>query len=308
MRAIKILAVVLCVVAVAAAGFLYLKPEETLDRVYSLERWRSGLVEKEITLKGGLRYVYLEGGRGEPLMLLHGFGADKENFTRVARFLTPNYRVIIPDHIGFGESSHPEEADYTAAAQAARLRSLALALGAKELHLGGSSMGGHICLMYAALYPSEVKSLWLLDPGGVWSAPEGEIRKKYNETGVNPLMAENEDQFAETYNFVMNNPPYIPRPLLDVMARERIKNFALEQRIFKQLTADSVEERVRGLKVPALIVWGAEDRAINVAAAGILHGLMPNSRVIILQGIGHLPMIETPAQCAEDYLGFRLSL
>jgi pimeloyl-ACP methyl ester carboxylesterase len=91
------------------------------------------------------------------------------------------------------------------------------------------------------------------------------------------------------------------------MARERIRNFALEDRIFKQLRADSVEERIAGLATPTLIVWGEKDRAINVATANVLHRLLLNSQVAIMPGIGHLPMIERPRQSAEDYLRFRAS-
>ena len=93
-------------------------------------------------MPGGLRYVYLEGGQGEPLLLLHGFGADKDNFVRAARFLTPHFHVIVPDQIGFGESAHPLQADYAPIAQSKRLHALMQALGIKNIHLGGSSMGG----------------------------------------------------------------------------------------------------------------------------------------------------------------------
>jgi pimeloyl-ACP methyl ester carboxylesterase len=308
MRIVKCSAIALCIMIIAAVGFLYLAPAKALGLAYGAERWRAGLVKKEITLPGGLRYVYLEGGKGEPLMLLHGFGADKENFTRVARYLTPHYHVIIPDHIGFGESAHPADADYASTVQVERLRALARALGIKELHLGGSSMGGQFSLFYAAMYPGEVKSLWLLDPGGVWSAKESDVRKIVRETGRNPLMAKTEDEFAQLFKFAMSDPPFIPRPLLNVMAQDRIKNFSLEERIFKQASIDSVEDRIRGSKVPALIVWGDKDRAINVAAAEILHKLMPKSKVIIMKGIGHLPMVERPRESAEDYLKFRSSL
>ena len=306
-RIAKLAAASLAAVVLAVVGFVYLAPETALRYAVDAERGRAGLTRREIDLPGGLHYVYLEGGRGEPLMLLHGFGADKDNFTLAARFLTPHFRVIVPDHIGFGESAHPQDADYAPAAQAARLRALAQALGAGNLHLGGNSMGGQIALAYAALYPAEVRSLWLLDAAGVWSAPESEGRKYLRETGRNPLMARSEDEFAKLAAFVMSDPPFIPRPMLDVIARARIRNFALEERIFKQTAASSIEERIKGLPVPALIVWGEKDRAINVATAGILHSLLPRSQVIIMPGVGHLPMVERPRQSAEDYLRFRAS-
>jgi len=308
MRIVKLALAALVLIVVGAVGFVYLLPEKATRFAIDAERWRSGLVRKGIDLPGGLRYAYLEGGQGEPLMLLHGFGANKDNFVRVARFLTPHYRVIVPDHIGFGESSHLPEADYAPPAQVERLRALARALGIKRLHLGGSSMGGHIAMTYAALYPTEVASLWLLDPGGVWSAPQSELRKIISETGRNPMLAKTEDEFAQLFSLVMSDPPFVLRPMLDVMARERIRNFTLEERIFKQLGADSVEERVTGLSTPALIVWGGQDRAIHVATAEVLHRLMPRSQVIIMPGIGHLPMIERPQQSADDYLRFRASL
>lgn len=308
MRIIKVVLGLIIICILAGIGFLYLAPEKATKLAIDMERKRSGLTLKEITLPGELHYVYLEGGQGEPLVLLHGFGGDKDNFTRVARFLTPHYRVIVPDHIGFGESSHPQDADYSAGVQAARIRTLAKALGITKLHIGGNSMGGHISMMYAALFPDEVNSLWLLDPGGIWSAPSNGLREIIVKTGENPLLARSEDEFAKIFAFVMADPPFIPRPMLNVMARERIHNYELEKRIFKEITADSAEKYVTGLKTPTLIVFGDKDRVINPATAEVLHKLMPRSEVIIMKGLGHLPMIEQPRKSAEDYLKFRAVL
>lgn len=174
------------------------------------------------------------------------------------------------------------------------------ALGIQNLYLGGSSIGGQIALTCAALHPAEIKNLWLLDPAGVWSAPESELQKIIGETGKNPLMSRNEDEFAATFNFVMNDPPCIPRPMLNAMSRGRIRNFDLEERIFTQVKADSVEQRVTGMTIPALIVWGVKDRALSVESAEILHKIMPKPQVIIMPDIGHLPMIENPQRSAED--------
>jgi pimeloyl-ACP methyl ester carboxylesterase len=283
-------------------------PERAVRAALAYERRLAGLERKEITLASGLRYVYLEGGRGAPLLLLHGFGANKDNFARVARYLTPRYRVIVPDHIGFGESSKPPQADYAPRAQAERLRALMRQLGVTKLHLGGNSMGGHIALTYAAQYPKEVESLWILNAAGVWSAPPSELRKTMAQTGENPMLVQDEDDFAQLVSLVTAKPLMIPRPFLDVVAQERIKNHALEQRIFKQLGADSVEERIRGLAIPTLIVWGQQDRVLHPGSAGILQMLLIRSEVVMMQGVGHLPMLEEPERCSLDYLRFRATL
>lgn len=302
------IAVGLSLVAVGAALYFYFSPQHAVRRALEFERALAGLERREAALPGGLRYAYLEGGKGDPLMLLHGFGANKDNFVRVAKYLALHYRVIIPDHIGFGESAKPDNADYSPRAQVERLRALARTLGAPKLHLGGNSMGGHIALTYAALYPSEVKSLWLLAPAGVWSAPPSEVRKRMEATGRNPMIVRNEEEFAQLVAGVTAVPLPIPRRFLDVVAQDRIKNHELEQRIFKQLAEDSVEQRVRGLATPTLIVWGAQDRVLHPGGAGILQMLLTRSEVVLMQGVGHIPMFEQPEKSALDYLQFRAKL
>ncbi|MBU0996372.1 MAG: alpha/beta hydrolase [Proteobacteria bacterium] len=305
MRFIKIIIFIIIALFVSRAVILYIVPDQVVEILLNLERKRCGLIKKEITLPDGIRYVYLEGGEGEPLMLLHGFGANKDNFTRIAKYLTPHYRVIAVDHAGFGESSHPEGADYSPPAQVDRLRRLAKALGIKKLHLGGSSMGGHIAMTWAAFYQDEISSLWLLAPGGVWSAPKTELNTIIQNTGRNPLMAENEDEFRQLFDHVMTDPPYVPQLFINVFAKERIKNFKLEGIIFRQLITDSVEKRVKGLETPTLIVWGEKDRVLHMGAADILDQLMPNAKVIVMKDTGHLPMLEAVRQTADDYLSFR---
>jgi pimeloyl-ACP methyl ester carboxylesterase len=312
MRVLKWLLVALGVLGagIVALGvyFTTTAPERAVHAALAYERRLAGLERKEATLADGLRLAYLEGGRGAPLVLLHGFGANKDSFTRVAKYLTPHYRVIIPDQLGFGESSRPARADYSPRAQAARLHALARKLGVSKLHLGGNSMGGHVALTYAATYPKEVLSLWLLNAAGVWSAPPSELRKRIAEGGDNPMIVQDEDEFAELVSLVTARPLMIPRPFLDVLAQERIRNFALEERIFRQLAADSVEERIRGLAVPTLIVWGQQDRVLHPASAGILQMLLVRSEVAMMREVGHLPMVEGPEACALEYLRFRSKL
>jgi pimeloyl-ACP methyl ester carboxylesterase len=121
---------------VGVIGFVYLSPERATRFVVDAERQRSGLVRKEIDLPGGLHFVYLDGGQGEPLMLLHGFGANKDNFVRVARFLTPHYRVIVPDEIGFGDAALLRRGRLRPVRSGGTAAQLAQALGIKRIHLG----------------------------------------------------------------------------------------------------------------------------------------------------------------------------
>ncbi len=275
------------------------------DSAYAMERSRAGLVRKEIALADGTHIVYLEGGSGAPLVLVHGFGADKDNFTRVARYLTPHYRVIVPDLVGFGESSHRADVDYHYAAQAQRLHDFTQALGLSRFDLGGNSMGGGISMSLAAQHPQEVASLWLLDCAGIAAAPPSELAKIVTTTDTNPLIITKESDFPAFLKFVMSDPPYIPGSVMNVMARERMANQPLERQVFMQIATDSVDAAVKGLATPTLIVWGDEDRALSVGTVPVLKTLLPNAQSVVMPHVGHAPMIERPQQSAEDYLRFR---
>lgn len=289
-------------------AFVYLAPTRAVEAALNATRKQSGLIRKEITLPNGLHYAYLEGGQGEPLMLLHGFGGNKDTFTRVSRFLVKRYRVIIPDVIGFGESAHPLQADYSPSTQVERLRALSQALTLKSLHLGGNSMGGQIALLYSALYPAEVNSLWLMSPAGIWSAPKSDVLKINTESDRNPLIARNEKEFEEVMTLGMNKPPFIPKPMLKVLAQERIQNAALEEHIFQKILDHSVEDQISGMETPTLIVFGSQDRVIPVETANVLSKLLPNSKVVFVQNAGHVSMFEKPRQCANEYVSFRESI
>lgn len=311
MRYVKFLILALFFAAMGAYYYVYVTPSKAVKTFINYERESAKLVRKDVVLADGQHYAYLEGGHGDPLVLLHGFGGNKDHFVRVAKFLTPHYHVIIPDLLGFGESSRPlkvdlsVKVDYSAQSQAERVRALVKYLGLKSVHLGGNSMGGQIALAYAAAHPAEVESLWLLDPAGIWSAPQSELAKMVEAESRNVLLIRNPDDYYRAFQFVMSKPPVIPRPILNAMAQDAIGNEELDEQIFKQISTDSVEQRIAGLKTPTLIVWGNEDRVINYMSAEVLYKLLPHSRVLIMNGIGHMPMLEAPEQCAEDYLYFR---
>ena len=296
-------------VLLVGAGIRYLVPQLALAIGLDLERSRSGLVARSVELPGGLRMAYLEGGHGEPLVLLHGFGADKDNFTPIGRHLVGRYRVIVPDLIGFGDSSHPADADYSPTAQAERMSAFLGAIGLARAHVGGSSMGGQIALTWAVRRPDEVQSLWLLDPAGIWSAPPSEVGKAWLAGRPNPLLVSSEDEFDALISLVMAPPQFrIPRFLQDVVARQRIRNRPLEERVFKAIAADSIEQRIAGSIKPTLIVFGALDRVVDPATAPVLRRLLPLSRVLLMPGVGHLPALERPEPAASDYIRFRGSM
>lgn len=301
-------AALVVVVMALIIAFVYLAPARAVDAALKATRKQSGLIRKEITLANGLCLVYLEGGQGEPLILLHGFGGNKDSFTRTSRFLVKRYRVIIPDIIGFGESSRPLDADYSIPAQVDRLRIFSQALNLKNLHLGGNSMGGQIALLYAALCPSQIKSLWLVSPAISRRSFNSDVLNSITESSHNPLIARSVEEFEQVMALGMSKPPFVPKPMLKILAQERIQNAALEARIFETIVDHSVEAQISGMATPSLIVFGNQDRIIAVDTATALNKLLPNSKVVLVENAGHVAMFEKPQQCANDYVSFREAL
>ncbi|MDJ0723361.1 MAG: alpha/beta fold hydrolase [Desulfobacterales bacterium] len=285
----------------------YFLPEAAFDLVIRVERGVGGLSENTVDA-GNLHFAYLEGGRGEPLVLLHGFGANKDNWTRIGRHLTPHFRVIAPDLIGFGESGPAPDGNYAIRIQAERVRAFAMALGLESFHLGGSSMGGYIAGVYAAAYPQEIKSLLLIAPGGVAAAEPSEMFRRLQAGEAIPLVAANAEEYDRLLDFVFAERPFIPGPMKRVLVKEAVDHRAQNLRIWDQMNRSletaPLEQTVNGLAVPTLIVWGAQDRVLHVSGGGALAAVMPNARSAVMTAVGHLPMIEKPGETARLYLKF----
>lgn len=300
----KKLAVLLLVIALAGAVLLYAAPGVLIEGAKRAGRWAAGL-ELHRVEAAGHQIPYLSGGTGETLLLLHGFAGDKDNWTLVARHLTPHFRVVAPDLPGFGDAGYDPEASYTVGAQVERVRAFARAIRLERFHLGGSSMGGQIAALYAARHPAEVKTLWLLAPGGVLSARKSDLDEEL-EAGDNPLLVDTAADLERMLAFAMADPPFVPQPILEHLARDAAARGPRYERIFGQLMEDlmPLEKTVRGLRVPTLVVWGTNDRLLHASGAEILGKVIPRSKVVVMPGIGHVPMVEDPEGTAETYRRF----
>lgn len=300
-------AIVVAIAALFAGDALF--PTQSARLAVKAERSLAGLEPKHLQIPG-FEIAYLEGGQGEPLVLLHGIGADKDNFTRVSRYLTSHVHVYAMDLPGFGESSKPSGAGYRIEDQVRYVDQIVQQLGLDRFHLGGSSMGGWIAGVYTAAHPLKVDSLWLLDPGGVAGAKLSEVRSRLARGEESGLFARTPQDFDRVLDLVFVHRPFIPHGVKHVLAERAAVNYALHTRILHELQVNppNLEELLNGNPTPALIVWGAQDRVLDPSAAEILKSAMPNAQVTIMPGIGHLPMIEAPRQSARDYLRFREGL
>ncbi|USH05722.1 alpha/beta fold hydrolase [Grimontia kaedaensis] len=286
--------------------------EKRFEWGVATERKIAGLVLKTATISEG-EVRYLEGGSGTPLLLLHGFGADKDNWVRMAKHLTGNYRVIAPDLPGFGESLKQLDLDYDVPAQVERLKAFVEAIGLPEFHIGGSSMGGYIAGNFAVAHPDQVLSVWLLNPLGVATSPDSEMFAMLRQKERPTVLVGDANQHKELLAFAFHKPPFIPGFMIKELAKRAQVSFPLNSQIFQQIhhiTDGQVHFTVpldtvlEGFDKPMLITWGDNDRILHVAGADILGKLVPQAEVQVIKDMGHLPMVEAPSQTAKQFLQF----
>ncbi len=271
-------------------------------------RRKGGMTLKSVVV-GDLTWPYLEGGSatGTPVILVHGFGGDKDNWSLYAPYLTGQYRLICPDLPGFGENDRSVGRDHGMTAQAARLRDFMDALGIDKCHLGGNSMGGYIALQFALAHPERLSSLTLMNNAGVIGPNESELQR-LAEVGGSPLVMRTIADVDRLMGFVVHKPRFIPRQFKKLVFQDAKPHEALLDKIFYQIVEDAQErglnDHLDKIVTPTQIIWGRHDRLIDVSCATVQHDGIANSELIIFEDVGHVPMIEKPALTAKHHLAF----
>lgn len=300
----KILVISAVVVVLVLVGYFVL-PGVLFKWAAESERKAAGLSEKKVRV-GDHEIAYLEGGHGETIVMLHGFAANKDNWTRFAKWISPAYHVVALDLPGFGVSTCLKDASYSISDQAMRLNQFADAVGLKKFHVVGNSMGGHIAARYTVMFPERALTLGLFNSAGVQSPVPSEMVRRLSKGEPNPLIAETVEEFDRLIKFVFVTPPDIPRFVKKLLVEEAQRHRVSNERIFKQISGENaaLEADLPKIKVRTLVLWGDQDRVLDVSCVKIFEKGLPNCAVVIMQNCGHLPMIERPKEAAEHYLAF----
>ncbi|BAP38193.1 MULTISPECIES: alpha/beta fold hydrolase [Acinetobacter] len=300
------------VVTVGLSTTSYAAPAIDIQSVLQQERAWAGMETKRVKV-GDIDWAYSEGGpAGKPtIMLVHGLAGSRDNWNRVARYLTPYYHVIIPDLPGQGDSKVPNDFDYSLPNLTEKLRRFAEAIKVDNgLNVAGHSMGGSISLLYAAQYPVDTKSLFLIDSAGVFKSANTPYLK--DPTTLRNMIVSKPGDFDRLMKIATSLPPFIPKELKDAQEKLMISQSANTTKLVEQLivmsklfTPDSFAIAARSIDQPVLIAWGDKDQIINVEAAAELKGLLKNAQEpIILKGVGHLPILEQEQLLVKPYLDF----
>jgi len=240
-------------------------------------------------------------------VLLHGIFAEKDHWVDFARPLTGQYRVIAPDFPGFGESTRLNDQPYDYAAHTQRLGALRDALGIEKAHLAGNSMGGTIAALFALQHPERVASVAFIGaPHGIRS-PQPSTMDRLIDAGQRPLVAHDGAAFRAMMDLVFEKRPFLPYPILHATEQAALRNAQSNVRLWDAQLKDRylLEQRLGDLQQHrVLVLWGDKDRVFDRSGLQPLQKLLPQAQLEALPGIGHLPMMEAPADTAHRYARF----
>ena len=253
----------------------------------------------------GYRIHYLEAGRGDPVILLHGTGGEGARWMPTIKALAANFRIISLDQIGFGQSDKPLTS-YHSGVFAGFLAGFMKAIGVPRATIIGQSMGAGVALHLAIYNPQMVERLVLVNGGNyrMASDPPPPPPNWHDRQIANAGTLEESREYLQKLYY---DHAFVTDELVEQNLILRLKSaYTIEtmQTANARGLGAVTEEEVRGINVPTLLVWGTNDRLSPVANADKLNAAIKNSRKVLIDRAGHYPFLEQAEKFNQIVLEF----
>jgi len=243
---------------------------------------------------GGRSYFYEEAGSGTPLLLLHGFPFDSRSYAPQLAKPPSGFRLIVPDHRGFGRSEFvPGVATMDDLAEDALALLDALQISAAVV--GGVSMGGYVAIALTRLDPGRVSGLLLID---TQSTPDDDAGKQRRETVAQDAEKNGVDGVVKALLPKLVLPTSPALPALEAMMREQnpLAVAAASRGMAARIDGKDILSRYSG---PCRIIFGEQDSIMPLEKAKQMQSLIQGSTLHVIPGAAHLPNLEQPELFAE---------
>ncbi|KAK2861683.1 hypothetical protein Q5P01_001216 [Channa striata] len=282
-------------------------------------RRRLGLLVR-YSYSGSYRFCYSSrgtpGGATPSLLLLHGFSGTKDMWLPVIKHLPRNQHVVCVDMPGHEGTSRTGPEDYSIQGQVTRIHQFAQSIGLdkRPFHLVGTSMGGNVAGVYAATYPKFLSSVTLICPAGLVYPKDSEFVTRLKDMENNqkqdpiPLIPTNLHQLEDMIKLCIHKPWSFPRQMMQGFLDNRIPNNGFYREVFMELLGEKsrhlLQENLHLITSPLQVIWGKEDRVLDVSGADVLRGAVPGCKLELLDSCGHSVAMERPRKTAILIMDF----
>lgn len=263
---------------------------------------------------GGLRMHYVDEGEGLPVLLLHGEPTSSYLWRNVIPpLVAAGYRAVAPDLIGFGRSDKPEDVDwYSYDGHVASIAGLVDELELSGITLVVHDWGGPIGLRFAVEHDALVDRLVILDTGIGGGRPPSELWLRFREVvraagaGVDPVRLVESgtvNGLSDGARAAYGEP--FPTPESKAGVRAFPELVPAEPGHPNAAAMNRVRDALGAWRKPALIVWGAEDRALPPSLAFAFAEMIPGAgEPVVLDGAGHFLQEDAPDEVVRAMLQF----
>ncbi len=242
------------------------------------------------------------------ILFVHGSNSSIHTFEPLVERLGDRYRILSYDQPGHGLTGpHPRD-DYSAQGMFEALTAVVDATRVETFAIAGNSMGGWVAWRYALANPSDLSGLILMNASGAPPRPDAEKRKLYLGARivrhpVGRLLARHitpRSVFERSLRGAVGDDFIVPEQMVD-RYWELLRYPGNRRAVGLRATVDrepQYGERLREILLPTLILWGDQDRVTPPDNAKTFDEMIPNSQVIMFEGVGHIPMEEAPERTA----------
>jgi len=250
-------------------------------------------------------------GEGFPLLLLHGTFSSLHTYNGWTKILSKQFKVIRLDLPGFGLTGPSKTANYSINAYMRFLNKFLNTLEIDQLHIAGSSLGGWLAWEYALLNPKKVKKLILIGAAGYFIDQKLPLPFLLAKMPVVSNFVKHITPRSMVEKFikeVFSDQSKVTEEVVDryhamVTYRGNMEAFIKLANTRYELHGD----RVMNIKTPTLIMWGADDKWVTIKNAYAFDKNLVKSKLLIYDGVGHIPMEEIPQVSAKDAKTFLLN-
>jgi pimeloyl-ACP methyl ester carboxylesterase len=268
------------------------------------------------TLHGHDVAFRLEGDGEEVLVLIHGMAGSSRTWRDCLPKLAERYTVVAPDLLGHGRSAKPS-GDYSLGAHASLIRDLLASLHIDRATIVGQSLGGGVAMQFAYQYPEVCERIVLVNSGGLgrdvnWilrllTLPGAELVLPVVVPGFVRDHGNNVSRWLHAKGI---RPPRVAEmwsAYASLAESENRQAFLRTLRSVVDAGGQSVSARDRlylAAAMPTLIVWGDNDPIIPMSHGEEAAEVMPGSRLVIFEGVGHFPHVEVPDEFVAALVDF----